>query len=272
MELSFSNLFLFCATFLCPNASVGIKTIMKTISTFLLLLITTLGYSQNIEKEVEPFSKILIGPGINIELIKSDVERIQLVSDSKLIHDLKIEVEKGALKIYFDYKNFSFDDNDSPSHSKYSLADTPYEHVKVYGKIYYTRLNSIDFRGENKLFCKENLKSEDFELKIYGESEVKLAEINALTLLVKTYGKNEIKLLGGHVDEMKITTHGENEISSTGLKCDELKITSFGESELEVFANKTLNVKVIGEGSIRYAGDPEVKEFNLGEATISSIH
>ncbi len=245
---------------------------MKSIITSLTIFFTINAYSQSIETNVVPFKELMIGPGISIELIKSNEEKIHLVSNSPLIQDLMIEEGEDALKIYFDYKDFSFSDDDSsPAHGKYSLENTPYQGVKVYGKIYYKHLESIDFRGDDKLFAKDDIEAEDFLLKIYGDSEVKLAAIYGYSLKLKAYGENEISILDGRVDKMKINSYGENDIYTSGLKSEELKIVSFGESDMEVCAAESLNVKVIGEGSIRYAGDPHVKEFNLGEASVSRL-
>ncbi len=245
---------------------------MKAIITTLAVLLTVTAYSQSIERNVETFKELMIGPGINIELIKSDVEKIHLVSDSPLIKDLTIEDDGIGLRIYFGYKNFSFDDDDdSPANGKYTLENTPYEGIRVYGKIYYKQLNTIDFRGDGKLFSKDDVVTDQFLMKIYGESEVKLSGIKAFSYRLKAFGENEIYVLGGHVEEMKITTYGENEIFTSNLKSEQLKITSFGESEMEVHAAETLNIKVIGEGSIQYSGEPKVKEFNLGEASISRL-
>ena len=245
---------------------------MKSIIILLLTSIPSFVFAQSIEKNLPSFSDVMIGPGINIEFIKSNAEKVYLVSTSELIHDLFIDVENGTLKIYFDHKDFSFDnDNTSPSHGKYSLNGTPYEHVKVYAKVYFVELNNIDFRGEEKLFCKDKINTNDFTLKSYGTGEIKLAEVNAMSLKIRAYGENEIKIIGGSVEEMKITCYGLNEINTQDLKSRTLKITSYGESELKVYAVESLNIKVIGEGSIQYAGDPKVKEFSLGEATVSRL-
>ncbi|GEM_PF-2054010 len=237
----------------------------------LFILVSSNSFAQKIEKDLEPFNKILIGPGVNLELIRSDHEKIHIVSESELVHDLTIAVDRGELKVYFDYKNFDFTDDNNFANGKYTLENTPYEGIRIYAKLYFRDLEELDFRGDQKLFCKDEIRNEEFEMKIYGECEVKLSAINVINGAIKSYGENEIEVLGGNSENLKIISYGESEIKVQGVRCEDIKLTSFGESEIEVFAENILKVKVIGEGEIRYKGDPEVKEFNLGEAHVYRI-
>jgi len=245
---------------------------MKASLLIITFLISFSSFAQKINKELGPFSKVLVGPGINLELIQSNDERIQLVSDTELLNDISISVDNDELKVYFPYKDFSFKDDDGEiAHGKYSLENTPYEGIRVYAKLYFRNLETIDFRGEEKLFCRDKIHADEFTMKIYGETEVRMSSLQVDELTVKTYGENEVELLEGDVMEFKITSFGENTVKTKGMKCENIKLTSFGESDLDVYAENSLKVKVIGEGNIRYKGNPTVKEFNLGEANISKI-
>jgi len=245
---------------------------MKSSFLFIALLLSITSYAQKIDKELGPFTKVLIGPGINIELIQSDEEHIHMVSDTELLHDISINVDNDELKVYFPYKDFSFRDEDGEiAHGKYSLENTPYEGIRVYGKLYFNDLKSVDFRGEEKLLCNGNIRSEDLTLKIYGDTQVKLNDFDVEKLTLKCYGENENEILHGNVWDFKITSYGERRVMTKGMRCENIKLTSFGESDIDVYAENSLKVRVLGEGNIRYKGDPQLKEFSLGEADIQKI-
>ena len=231
--------------------------------------------AQKIEQDVDPFSKLQIGPGINVELIKSTSERVILASEDEEIEDIEIKVTNGTLKIGFeniDMDKDGWDWNDQEiTFSRYSLSGTPYENVKIYAKIYFKQLKELEFRGDEKLFTKDILIKETFNLRVLGKAQLKIAGIRADDLTIKAYGESVLEILQGSSGQLNIKAYGENKLQLSQLQADQSKITSIGENQIQVYADAILKIKSIGTGIVEYKGNPEVKDFNIGESEIRRL-
>ncbi|MBV6639468.1 MAG: DUF2807 domain-containing protein [Cyclobacteriaceae bacterium] len=236
------------------------------VSIIMMTCSPSIGQGHKIARNLDSFNRILIGPGVNIELIESDKEFIELVSDDEAIYDLDIEVKNKQLKV-----NYKLIDLDNNSDQKYSLKGTPYEDVVVDGKIYYRSLNELDFRGSHELFTDEKFAADEFTIKLFGESEMSLANVVARQLDIRLIGENELMILDGETVELELKSVGDNEISIKGMKVGDAQIKAIGDNEIDIYVIETLRVNTIGETKIRHKGDAEVKKFNIGETKLVKV-
>ncbi|MEQ8880552.1 MAG: DUF2807 domain-containing protein, partial [Cyclobacteriaceae bacterium] len=71
------------------------------VSIIMMTCSPSIGQEHKIARNLGSFDRILIGPGVNVELIESDKEFIELVSDDEAMYDLDIEVKDNQLKVNY---------------------------------------------------------------------------------------------------------------------------------------------------------------------------
>ncbi|MEQ9221028.1 MAG: DUF2807 domain-containing protein [Cyclobacteriaceae bacterium] len=236
------------------------------VSIIMMTCSPSIGQEHKIARNLDSFDRILIGPGVNVELIESDKEFIELVSDGEAMYDLDIEVKDNQLKV-----NYKLIDLDNNSDQKYSLKGTRYEDVVVDGKIYYRFLNELDFRGSHELFTDEKFTADEFAIKLFGASEMSLANVVARQLEIKLVGENKLIIMDGEAADLELRFVGDNEVSIRGMKAEDAQIKAIGDNEIDIYVAESLGVSTIGETKIRHKGDAKVKKFNIGETKLVKV-
>ena len=147
-----------------------------------------------------------------------------------------------------------------------------YDGTKVTATISYKHLKKLTVKGEEIIRLNSPLQQNDFDLTIYGESEVFVKTANLENLKVVMYGESYLKIDEGEVDFQKYKAYGESEVNALGLSNRSAKVTAYGESEFMLNVSERLKVTSYGESEINYRGNPSIdKGVVLGENSISKI-
>lgn len=205
----------------------------------LLFAFVSLGVSgqRTVDKEVGEFNKIKVFDLIEVNLIKSDENRV--VIKGRNVHDIKIVNSDGTLKLRMQLEK------------KFQGEDTFIE-------VYYKHLDVIDGNEGAKIVCNELIKQDHLEIRAQEGAKIKAGldvvdlEVRAVTGgIVETSGlaKNQWIVLntGGIFEGRELKT----------LNAD-VKITAAGEAE--VFASEKVDINVKAGGDVYVYGNP--KEVN----------
>ncbi|MGI9549915.1 MAG: head GIN domain-containing protein [Aurantibacter sp.] len=221
--------------------------------------------------DVEHFDKVIISPHIQATLIEGDEESVHIDYANVSEDEINVEVEGNTLRVYLEGAK-TLDRNERKYDEAYHKSRAHYEGAQVKAIITYTNLEVLSVRGEKRIDCESKIDQKDFTLRIYGESQVYLSEVDLEKLKVTIYGESYLEVEKGTVDYQRYTAYGESKVNTMSVTNSAAKITAYGESDFRVNVSDKLKVTCYGETHITYEGSPEVdRGIVIGEATIRKI-
>ena len=209
---------------------------------FLLGTFTILGQSK-IGRNLGDFSKVAVYDGINLELIKSDENKVEITG--KNTNFVVVKNKNGDLKIRLNLeRRFSGDK------TKVSL-------------FYKTLYNIISHEGSN-IFSKDTIKQADLSVKANTGSTLNF--IVALNTLNTTSATGSTVNLSGNAEYHDCSTSTGAEIDAEKLTTTETYATSTTGGLIEVSATKELeaNSKLGGIINVYEKTDKIVESISLG--------
>ena len=248
------------------------KSIKNSVALFASLI---LGLSpvlaQEKTVEVASFDKVVISPHIEATLVEDGREKV-IVEDSYVpLEKLNIKVEGNTLRIYLEGAK-SYTKSEKVKYDGYKGRRELYQGTQVVVTINYKHLKELSIRGEENILLESGLDQSDFEMYVYGESEVTINEVDLENLNVTMYGESRLKINDGQIDFQKYKAYGESEVHVLGVANREAKITAYGESEFMVNVSDRLKVTSYGESDIHYKGNPSIdKGILLGEYSLTKL-
>jgi Putative auto-transporter adhesin, head GIN domain len=109
-----------------------------------------------------------------------------------------------------------------------------------------------------------------FDLKLPGAADVKLAALDVDKLRVEMDGSGKIEA-SGRASRERIRIGGAGEFRAADLAADEVDVRLEGVGNVEVMAREALEVRLSGAGTVRYRGDPKVKSHIDGAGTVERM-
>ncbi|WP_109301832.1 head GIN domain-containing protein [Aquimarina sp. AU474] len=243
------------------------------IVTFIICIVSLIsGHSQEVI-DVAHFDKVIISPHIQVKFIEGNRESV-VIENSKLAREkINIENEGKTLRVYLDGAKM-ITKNVKADHSKWNnQRKSLYKGTQVTAIVYYKDIKELSIRGEEVILCESPMKSDDFKLKIYGESKIIMNSLEAESFQVSMYGESYLEIKDGVVGTQKYTVYGEGEVNSLGLNNENTKITAYGEGNFRINVSDNLKVTAYGEANVAYNGDPSInKGIIIGKARIQKMN
>ena len=193
-------------------------------------------------RPVESFSAIDIGGVLNVYLTQGDTESVTVEADENLL-DLIITENRGNTLVVELKKGVDI--------------------KKAKEKNVYITLRSIDeleVGGVVNVKTTNALTADAFDLDIGGVGNTDL-ELRCNQLDAKASMVGNLTLRGA-VQEANIKNGGVGSLKAFDLKVDRLTIKNSGVGSAEVQAQDEISITSSGVGSVRYKGDPVVKELS----------
>jgi len=200
-----------------------------------MFLIAFYGFTQTmLDKEVGDFREIKVYDLIEVNLIKSDDNRIIIKGHN--VYDIKFVNKNGVLKLRME-------------------LDKKFQGEDTFVEVYYTDLRTIDGNEGAKIVCNELVEKEKIEIRAQEGSHIKIGmdvrdvEMKAVTggiIEASGLAKNQIIVIntGGVFEGRELLT----EVTS-------IKISAGGEAEL--YASEKLDVNVKAGGDVYVYGNPK---------------
>lgn len=221
--------------------------------------------------DVRPFNEVIISPHIAVTFVKGTEESVKVkmlkVDDRKL----NIEQSKDQIHIYLEGAK-TVTKQKKMEYENYSNREGIYKGTIANLIITYTSLNELSLRGEEDFLIKGRVNASEFQLDIYGESNVVFNDVDIDEIKTTLYGESFLHMKKGHIGYHKITSYGESEIDLLNVITESAKIVAYGEAEVRLHVNDELKVTSYGEATISYAGNPSVsKGIVIGDVDIERI-
>lgn len=207
---------------------------------FILLLVCTQIFAQTpITKTLGEFSELKVYDLINVDLIKSDQNKI--VISGKHTQDVRIVQKNNTLKIRMKLdKMFNGED------------------TKV--KLYYTSVNKVDANEGAIITAKDPIKQYELELKTQEGGQIS-AQVNTKLLIVKSVTGGAVKTVGStKKQQLNIRTGGQYNGSKTEAQHTSLFIKAGGVAKVNTV--KVLDVKIFSGGDVLIYGTPKQLKQN----------
>lgn len=198
-------------------------------------------------RTLKSFNAIDIGGAFEIELIKSNEEKIIIETDDNIMPYIETRISGGELEV----------DNSRDINNPTELKLT----------IYYKTLNEIELSGAASLFSSDILESSSLEMDCSGASEITL-KLQVGTMEGNFSGASKLELEGS-ISSAELDLSGASVLRAYGLEINDLEIDASGAAVVKVLVIGRLSIEASGASSVRYKGDPKI-ELN-GVSGASSV-
>lgn len=237
--------------------------------TGLLLLALKIAGAQT--TKVDHFDKVIVSPHIEVTFIEGDEEKVTIDKATVSADKINIEVNAKTLRIYLDGAK-EVEKTKKAYENGREVKHPLYSGTVVSATVTYKTLTELSVRGEETIVCKSPLKGERFRLKIYGQSEVYLNEVNLDELKTTIYGESSLIIKAGSVTEQRYTSYGESTVNSLNINSNKTKITAYGDSNFQLNVSDEIRLTAYGEATVDYKGNPTInKGLNFGEVRFNKL-
>lgn len=191
-----------------------------------------------VEKEFqlnEPFGAVKTTSGWNVELIKSDAERIVVRTEENLTSIFQYEIEDGELRIF----------------NKENIGKSKSRTVKIY----YKSLSKIRASSGSELRSSEVFEQKDLTLSASSGAELKL-HVKTENCTASTSSGGEMELYGTSVNFLGHSSSG-SELDAKKLKTKKSDVKASSGASIKVNAIESLTANTSSGGDIDYSGHPK---------------
>ena len=196
---------------------------------------------------VANFTGIKVSGGIGV-YISQGKENAVAVSCSDEKHNNKIvtEVKNGVLNIYVE---------------KGAWNGWNWKGVTVKAYITVQQLEKLDASGASAVKIVEGLKVDFLKIDLSGASVLK-GRVEATSLKLDASGASSISLTGKS-NTVSIDLSGASVLKAYEFEIENCKVEASGASSIGIHVSKQLDVEASGASSIRYIGEPTIKQISV---------
>ena len=229
-------------------------------------------FAQKKTFDVGSFDGVIISPHIEVIFEKADTQSVVIEDIEVSMDKLNVEVKGNTLHIYLDDAKM-YTKSEKVKYDDYKGKHAIYNGTIVSAKVFYTELEELSLRGEETHKVISPIKCEKLTLKIYGEGEVYLKQIEVQEFYTTMYGESYLEVKEGNAKRQRIISYGEGEVNTYGVQNSTAKVTAYGEGRVKLKVSDELKVTAYGEATVHYKGSPMVNRgLVLGEATIHQVN
>ncbi|WP_432672370.1 head GIN domain-containing protein [Flavobacterium sp. SM2513] len=206
---------------------------MKKISIIIILLISSLGFSQ-VTKSLGEFDKLEVFDRISVQIIPSDENRIEI--NGNRAGEVELINKNGALKVRMEFGKLLDGDD-------------------ISAKLYFKQINEIDASEGSYIICDAPMKQTALSVNTKEGAVVRLElDVKKVSLRAVTGGILKIKGKASSSD-VSIGTGGVLQAMDLETIQTTIKITTGGEADIR--ASELVDAKVRAGGNIMIFGSPQ---------------
>ncbi|MCU0451474.1 MAG: DUF2807 domain-containing protein [Bernardetiaceae bacterium] len=226
------------------------------------------GASKTVEKGLRPFDRLIVSQFVDVELQPGDTEAVRVTYEGVPAGEVRVEQRGRTLHVYLEHARLWTRNRRSLGGS----AERRYRGARVKAYVTFKTLRHLELRGRQRVNLPQPLEAKRFKLRLFGETDVRMAGLQTDYLKVKLFGRNELAIADGRADFQKYKLYGENYVRAKGLAAGRVKTTAFGENNLELNVAQRLSVLALGESEVYYRGGPKVRRrLLLGRNHIAAL-
>ncbi|WP_341227790.1 DUF2807 domain-containing protein [uncultured Arcticibacterium sp.] len=230
------------------------KNILKIFALGLVVLFAAT--ASNAQKvHVNHFDKVVVNPDIEVVFVHGSEESVNIKRSFIDEDKIQIKVENNSLKLSIEGRNL----------------DKNYKHngTKAYLVVTYRDLEEVVLKGDQDVLFENKLVARDFEINIYGDSEVTMNEVDIDFMETNIYGDHTLRIKSGNINNHDYTVFGDCDVNTMNVDNDVTKLVIFGDASFDIHVNELLKIKTLGDADVTYSGNPKIsKGLSLGDTSI----
>ena len=209
---------------------------MKNLVATLAILVTTIVFAQQpITKSIGEFTTLKVYDLINVEMIKSNENRVEITG--KNAQDVVVVNKNGKLKIKMRLEE-SYDGNDTEV------------------KLYFTSVDIIDANEGAFIASNDTFQQYEIELKAQEGGHIKL-NIETSETEIRAYTGGIVELSGQSKHQnIKLNTGGN--FQGKHLKAERTDVSIKAGGEADVIATEVLDIRITAGGDVFIYNEPKV--------------
>ena len=206
----------------------------KILLLFAVISSLTVSAQRMIDKEVGDFNKIKVFDLIEVNLIKSDENRITIKGEN--VYDIKVVNTDGTLKLRMQ-------------------LDKKFRGEDTFIEVFYKHLDIIDGNEGAKIVCNELIKQDHLEIRSQEGAQIK-AGLDVVDLEVRAVTGGIVEASGLAENQwIVLNTGGIFEGRELKTANTDIKITAAGEAA--IFASDKVDINVKAGGDVYVYGNPK---------------
>ncbi len=191
----------------------------------------------------QPYSKIIVGKQININIKQADSSYIKVVSDNFDISKLSYSVNKNTLRISVKgYKNY-------------------YVNIELGTE----NLSDMTIEGAGDINSINTIKGKSLFIDLSGASSAKL-DLDYIKLNAKLSGASDA-IINGNIDSIYLHVSGASEFDGFHINNNiYASVQASGASDVKLNTDSVLIADISGASSLKYKKEPNIKKINSNES------
>lgn len=219
------------------------------------MVIVTAGYSQSIEKNLQPFEKIVVSPKIDLVLIPGNTESIRITYDG--VEQEKIIIKQSGKKVHVYLDGAKIFDKGERGRDMFEWRPA-YRFARVTAYVTFKSLRLIETRGDGEVLCEGKILSRNLKVRAYGDVDVLLAYVEAKTFRARMFGDNYLNVHEGLTGHSNYRLYGDNRVDADGIQTVTSNSTIYGAGQVKLFATEEVRVNAFGDQRILISGSPNI--------------
>lgn len=199
--------------------------------------ITGNGNMKKETREVSGFTGIALSGNMNVELSYGTSNSITVEGDENVLPYIETKVEDGVLQV----------------RTKNKTSLNTRNKLIVYVSL--TKLTVLKVSGSGNITGNGDFSNDgktNIALSGSGNINVGMNSFNETAIAIS--GSGNVTLKGKSTDNIEATISGSGNIDCSDVACNDVSAHVSGSGNIKVFANKSIDAKVSGSGSIYYKG------------------
>jgi len=111
---------------------------------------------------------------------------------------------------------------------------------------------------------------EELRVRVSGQGELRLAGLGYASLDAVVSGRGDLRL-AGQGEQARFTISGSADIHAAELPLRQAEVKIAGQGNVELRVGERLDVRIAGFGSVRYHGEPVVKQVISGAGSVEQL-
>lgn len=201
-------------------------------------------------RDVASFTGIKVQNSIHLILTQGNPSVVSVITTDPDDQDkVSTEVENGILHIKLENNNWNW------------------RNKKIEIHVTMPTINSLEATGASSIKVIDKILTEAIKIELSGASSLK-GEIKTIKLNADINGASSLKI-NGIAQNVEIEASGASSFNGYEFECENANIEASGASSINIGISKNLIAKASGASSIKYKGNPAVKELkNSGASSI----
>jgi hypothetical protein len=210
------------------------------------------------KRTLPPFTEISLKINGDIHLTQGDDQSVEIKAKSSTINKLITEVKDRKLVIRFSTTDSWF---------------KSWNPGKVDIYITIPQIDALSVSGSGSILSDDEITSRILDLAVSGSGDIKLTDLSAEKVSAAISGSGDIYLEGSDTaDALDAAISGSGDIKASELKAKNVNVKISGSGDCDVYATDQLKVRVIGSGTVRYDGNPQIDSNISGSGGFKKGH